>query len=73
MGLAEYREKVKAGIWVKKEGKESKIPSRVKAMRDKCKDCMCDYVDGRIDCEIERCSIYYWMPYGRLVKERRNK
>lgn len=48
-----------------------KRPSMMRAIKAKCKDCMCDYVDGRLDCEIPGCSHYYWMPYGQLARLRR--
>lgn len=65
-GFKKYREKVRKGEIVVK-----KSPSMVKAIRAKCKDCMNDFRDGRHDCEIEKCSLYYWMSYGRLAKERK--
>jgi hypothetical protein len=64
-GRKKYLEKVKSGEIVK-----PKRPSMIKAIKAKCKNCMCDYVDGRLDCEIETCSLYYWMPYGKLRKKR---
>lgn len=38
-------------------------------IRAKCKDCMCDYVDGRRDCEVETCPLYSAMPYGKLKRK----
>lgn len=66
-GLRKYLEKVKSGEIVK-----VKIirPSMVKAIKEKCKDCMSGFVDGRLDCEIPVCSLYYWQPYGQLKKNR---
>jgi hypothetical protein len=29
----------------------------------KCCDCMGDYFDGRVDCEISICPLYPFMPY----------
>ena len=29
----------------------------------KCYECMCGYVDGRMDCEINSCPNYSRMPY----------
>ncbi len=52
--------------------RQGKRPSMLKAVREKCKSCMCDYVDGRLDCEIEDCSLYFWMPYGK-VKRKKNE
>lgn len=66
-GLISYQEKLKAGEVVK-----SKRPSMKRAILAKCKDCMCNYVDGRLDCGVESCSLYFWMPYGKL-KKRKNE
>lgn len=38
-------------------------------IRAKCKDCMCGYVDGRRDCEVETCPLYPAMPYGKLKRK----
>lgn len=67
MGLKTYHEKVKAGLI--ERPLRQKRPSMKKAILAKCKDCMCNYVDGRLDCEIETCSLYPWMPYGKLRKK----
>lgn len=65
-GLEKYRKKVLSiEIVVKKR------PSMIKAIRANCKNCMNNFRDGRIDCEIEDCSLYYWMAYGKLAKERK--
>ncbi len=64
-GHKRYLEKIKSG-----EIKKVKRPSMKKAILFKCKDCMCDYVDGRLDCEIETCSLYPWMPYGKLRRKK---
>lgn len=68
-GLEEYHKKLKAGL-VKKT-RDKNRPSATKAIKEKCFDCCCGYQDGRLDCEIESCSLYYFMPYGRLKKERK--
>ena len=39
--------------------------SRAKAMAHKCHQCMGEYVDGKVDCEIVTCPIYAWMPYRK--------
>ena len=39
------------------------------AILAKCFDCMGGHIDGRIDCEMEDCSCYPWMPY----KKKENK
>jgi hypothetical protein len=41
-------------------------PSRMKAMRAKCRDCMNNHCDGRLDCRIVKCPLYPWMPYRKL-------
>ena len=46
-----------------------KQPSRARAMKMKCKRCMADYVDGRVDCEIAKCPLYFWQPYRKLEPE----
>ena len=43
----------------------------IKYILDRCAFCMDYYVDGMIDCEIPKCPLYYWMPYGALRKDRR--
>jgi hypothetical protein len=37
--------------------------------RAKCFDCCANFSDGHIDCEICTCSIYYWMPYRKLIPD----
>jgi hypothetical protein len=32
----------------------------------KCRECMNDYVDGRVDCEIITCALYALSPYHKL-------
>jgi hypothetical protein len=44
-------------------------PPTVKAIKAKCKECTNGYVDGRHDCGIPTCSLYYFMPYRTLVPE----
>lgn len=68
-GLEEYRKKLKAGLI--KKTRDKNRPSAIKAIREKCLDCICSGTEGRIDCEIEDCSLYFWMPYGQLKKERK--
>lgn len=63
-----YREDLKAGLIIRKV---TKRPSAIKAIKSKCKECMSDYVDGRLDCDTEDCSLYYWMPYGKIKKAKR--
>ena len=33
--------------------------------RAKCYRCCNDFFDGRVDCNIRDCSLYYWMPYRK--------
>ena len=40
-----------------------------KAVRAKCLDCICYPGNGRMDCEIPGCSLYYWMPYRKLAPD----
>jgi len=35
-------------------------PAIIKA---RCAGCCHNYSGGRIDCELDTCSLYYWMPY----------
>lgn len=37
--------------------------------RAKCFDCCNNFHDGRMDCEIPGCPIYYWMPYRELLPD----
>jgi len=39
--------------------------TRREAMLAACADCMGYYSDGRIDCEIELCPLYPFMPYRK--------
>ena len=59
-GLKEYRRKVASGEIIPRQRHNMK-----KMIRDKCKDCMCDYADGRVDCGIPKCSLYPLMPYRK--------
>ena len=35
------------------------------AIISKCYDCMGYCADGRVDCEMEQCPLYPWMPYRK--------
>lgn len=39
------------------------ILTRSKMYRAKCFDCCNDFTEGRKDCNIRGCPLYYWMPY----------
>ncbi len=40
--------------------------TRKQAINAKCYDCMGGYVDGKVDCQIEDCPMYPWMPYRNI-------
>ena len=42
-----------------------KRPSMAKAVQAKCAECCGFFVDGRHDCQIPLCPLYYWMRYKR--------
>jgi hypothetical protein len=46
----------------KQKDKATRPPMR-EALRCLCFECCGDMVDGRIDCEITTCPVYYWQPY----------
>ena len=54
MGILEKRKELR---------KLQEAPSRNKAIQAMCKGCMGNYIDGRLDCEITNCPLYFWMPY----------
>lgn len=31
-----------------------------------CFECCNGYVDGKVDCEIDNCALYEYMPYGKI-------
>lgn len=37
--------------------------TRGEGIKAKCYDCMAGYADGKVDCGIEGCPLYSWMPY----------
>ena len=43
-----------------REGKRLTLGETVKAM---CASCCCEYIDGRVDCGIKSCPLYFFMPY----------
>lgn len=46
---------------------ETKVAlTRGDAIKAKCADCMSDYADGRLDCEIYDCPLYPYMPYKKV-------
>jgi hypothetical protein len=44
--------------------KNGKIPSLRQAIIMKCYDCCAFYVDGRLDCGVDECPLYPFMPYN---------
>jgi hypothetical protein len=44
-------------------------PGRAEAMKAKCRDCMCDYTDGRKECGIRTCPLYPWTPYRKQTPD----
>ena len=41
-------------------------PGIREAIRNKCFNCCGDMIDGRQDCQLVTCSLYYWQPYRKL-------
>lgn len=39
--------------------------TRAQAIAAMCSWCLCDYTDGRQDCEMPHCPLHPWMPYGK--------
>jgi hypothetical protein len=37
--------------------------TRKEAVLAMCYDCMGLYIDGKNDCQIPECPLYFWMPY----------
>jgi len=33
------------------------------AVLAKCYDCCCGYADGKVDCKVENCPHYIYMPF----------
>ncbi len=48
-----------------------KILSRSQAMRAKCYECMGYYADGRLDCKILDCPLYFFNFYGSQGMQKR--
>jgi len=40
------------------------------AIQWQCHQCMGEYQDGKVDCEITYCSLYEWMPYRKLEPDK---
>ncbi len=38
--------------------------TRKEAMLSKCFECMGGYADGRVDCGVESCPLYSYMPFN---------
>jgi hypothetical protein len=55
-----------------KEFKSHQMGGRLtkrQAILAKCADCMGNYVDGRIDCEMPECPLYPFSPYGSFKSD----
>ena len=37
--------------------------TRTQAMKAKCYECMGYFVDGKMDCKIESCPMFFYRPY----------
>jgi hypothetical protein len=48
--------------------KDGKRLSPKQTILAKCADCCCEYADGHLDCGIQDCPCYPFMPYRDLVK-----
>jgi len=46
--------------------RRKKAPSRKQAMLALCHECMAFYADGKRDCQVPSCPLYWWMPYRKL-------
>lgn len=46
-----------------------KAITRAKAMAAKCFECCNGFKDGRVDCRIEDCPLYPWMPYRKMESD----
>ncbi len=43
--------------------------TKTTAIKAKCAECMANYVDGRLDCEMPKCPLYPFMSYkGKTAK-----
>ncbi len=62
--LKEYRDKIKSGL-ISPPVKRKRY-SMAKGIKEKCSDCMSEYMDGRNDCGVDSCSLYPFMPYGKI-------
>jgi hypothetical protein len=38
--------------------------SPINAIHAKCADCLANYADGRVSCELPLCPLYPYMPYN---------
>ena len=43
--------------------------SKSLAIREKCRECMGNYFDGRVDCRNVKCPLYKWMPYAEKTPD----
>ena len=52
-----------------REGGDLSAGQSIKA---KCADCMADYADGRLSCDMPDCPLWPFMPYNPNKKRRSN-
>jgi len=43
--------------------------TRGEAIHAMCCSCMCDYADGRVDCQVISCPLHDFQPYRRKTQE----
>jgi hypothetical protein len=57
-------------LWLRMAEK-GELLTPVQMILAKCAECCCFYFDGRMDCQVEICSLYRKMPYGKYRKVRK--
>ena len=50
----------------KYKARDPNRPSMPRAIRMKCYDCMGKESDGKNDCEIRHCPLYYWQKHRKF-------
>lgn len=61
----------KGSVDLEKYRNNHKPLTPVKAIAAKCADCMSNYGDGRVDCNIPDCPLYPYMPYSSDPRPKR--
>ena len=44
--------------------------TRAKAMKAKCADCMGNYADGKVSCEVPECPMFFFMPHRKKFTDK---